>query len=78
MITKISSTILVQNDLDEVILEKQRVKDPGTLQRERTAWTTGIGHDRVTPGELQHRYLTRCIFLDLTKVLPFIAIVHFV
>ncbi|XP_070550141.1 coiled-coil domain-containing protein 177-like [Ptychodera flava] len=29
--------------------------DTGSLQRKRTAWTTSIGHERVTPEELDNR-----------------------
>ena len=33
-----------------------KVQNSGSLQRQRTAWTTSIGHDRVSPEELDKRY----------------------
>ncbi len=40
---------------DEEADVADRVVDSGSLQRRRTAWTTGIGHQRVSTEELDHR-----------------------
>ncbi len=42
-----------RRDTDDVDVTAE---DRGSLERRRTAWTTGIGHDRVTPEELDKRY----------------------
>ena len=34
--------------------------DAGSLQRKRTAWTTSVGHQRVSNDEINQRYIEFC------------------
>ena len=43
------------------------VNDDGSLQRQRTAWTTMVGHDRISNEDLQKRLYTliKCLINEV-------------
>lgn len=53
--TRSARSPLARGRLTRTLSDEGLNKSKSSLQRSRTAWTTSVGHKRVTPNELNHR-----------------------